>query len=145
MVYASRFALAGAVLSGLAGTSFAGPAPLPSNRNIDIQVSNDAGALHGDSPTTYFIAAPGGGLNQLHISTDSSAAGVAGQVTTRNIATSSATGTFWVTTTGGRGYNDDIILAFSLQGPIDDNFSLKIKSSGYQWTPSVNGVVNPVY
>ena len=60
--------------------------PLPSNRNIDIKVSNDAGALYGSGPDdTYYINAPGGGLNQLHITTDSTPAGVSGQVTTQNI------------------------------------------------------------
>jgi hypothetical protein len=127
-------------------TSVAIAAPLPSNRNININVSNDAGALYGEGANdTYFINAPGGGLNQLHISTDNTTAGVSGQVTTQNITTSSMAGTFWVTTTGGRGYNDDIILLFSLKGPISDDFSLNIKSSGYQWTPSSAGVVNPVY
>jgi hypothetical protein len=123
--------------------AFAGP--LASNRNIDIAVSNDAGALYGDSADTYFINAPGGGLNQLHISTDGTSAGVSGQVTARTISTSSVAGTFWITTTGGRGYNDDLILLFSLQGPISNDFQLSIKSSGYQWTPSNAGVVNPVY
>lgn len=50
-----------------------------------------------------------------------------------------------MTTTGGRGYNDDIILLFSIEGQVASNFSLSIKSSGYQWTPSSAGVVNPVY
>jgi hypothetical protein len=145
MKHALPYVAAHAVLLYLAGPAFADPIPLPSNRNIDIQVSNDAGALYGDTPTTYFLNAPGGGLNQLHITTDPSAAGVSGQVTTQNIATSATSGTFWVSTTGGRGYNDDIILAVSLQGPIADNFSLTVKSSGYQWTPSAAGVVNPIY
>jgi hypothetical protein len=121
-------------------------APLPANRDIYIQMSNDAGALYGTGPNdSYFLDAPGGGLNQLHITTDSSAGGTSGQVIARNIATSSATGTFWVSTTGGRGYNDDIILALSVQGPVANNFGLTIKSSGYQWTPSNAGVVNPIY
>jgi hypothetical protein len=145
MKYASRWTVAGSVLLWVTNTSLGIAAPLSSNRDIDIQVSNDAGALYGDGPDTYFINAPGGGLNQLHISTDSTPAGVSGQVTTQNISTSSTSGTFWVTTTGGRGYNDDIILLFSLTGSISNDFSLKIKSSGYQWTPSSAGVVNPVY
>jgi hypothetical protein len=123
--------------------AFAGP--LPANRGIDIAVSNDAGALYGDSADTYFLNAPGGGLNQLHISTDNTSAGVSGQVTAQTIGNSSVSGTFWITTTGGRGYNDDLILLFSMQGPISDDFRLTITSSGYQWTPSIAGVVNPVY
>jgi hypothetical protein len=140
-----RWVVRGSALLFMANTSFVMAAPLPSNRNIDIQVSNDAGALYGDSPDTYFIDAPGGGLNQLHITTDNSSGGVSGQVTTRNIGTSSTSGTFWISTTGGRGYNDDLILLFSLQGPISNDFILTIKSSGYQWTPSTAGVVNPTY
>ena len=133
-------------LLGLTKGAFADPIPLPSNRDINLQMSNDAGALYGSGPgDTYFLNAPGGGLNQLHITTDNSANGVSGQVTTQNVNTHSASGTFWVSTTGGRGYNDDIIVAFSLQGPISDLFSLTINSSGYQWTPSAAGVVNPVY
>lgn len=136
--------IACSVLLTLAPVALSIAAPLPSNRNIDIAVSNDAGALYGDGPNTYYIDAPGGGLNQLHITTDSSLAGVSGQVTARTINTSSTSGTFWISTTGGRGYNDDLILLFSMTGPISDNFSLTIKSSGYQWTPSTS-VVNPVY
>jgi hypothetical protein len=130
----------------LTSTSFVAAGPLPSNRNIDIKVSNDDGAIYGSgADDTYWLNAPGGGLNQLHISTDSSPGAVAGQVTTQSISTSSTSGTFWITTTGGRGYNDDLILMFSMTGPISDDFNLKIKSSGYQWTPSTAGVVNPVY
>jgi hypothetical protein len=140
-----RWVVAGSAMLFLVYASVTKAAPLPSNRNIDIQVSNDAGALYGNSPDTYFIDAPGGGLNQLHITTDNSPGGVSGQVTTRNIATSSTSGTFWISTTGGRGYNDDLILLFSVQGPISNDFSLTIKSSGYQWTPSTAGVVNPIY
>ena len=140
-----RWTVVCSTLLCLMHASFAIAAPLPSNRNIDIKMSNDAGALYGSGPdNTYFISAPGGGLNQLHISTDSTPAGAFGQVTTRNISTSSTSGTFWVTTTGGRGYDDDVILMFSLVGAISDAFSLKIRSSGYQWTPS-DAVVNPVY
>jgi len=135
-----------AALLGLTGTAFATPTPLPSNRDVYIQVSNADGARFGSgSDDEYYINAPGGGLNQLHISTDNTPAGAAGQVTAQYINSSSTSGTFWVTTTGGRGYNDDIILLFSLSGSISDDFSLTIKSNGYQWTPSAAGVVNPVY
>jgi hypothetical protein len=145
MKYAPRWTVACSALFCLTTASLSIAAPLSSNRDIDVMVSNDAGALYGDGPDTYFINAPGGGLNQLHISTDSSPAGVSGQVTSQQVNTSSMSGTFWVTTTGGRGYNDDIVLLFSVVGPISNDFSLTIKSSGYQWTPSAAGVVNPVY
>lgn len=84
-------------------------------------------------------------MNQLHITTDSSSAGLFGQVTRLNTATGSSSGGFFVSTTGGRGYNDNIVLGISLQGPISDDFSISVRSGGYQWTPSSAGVVNPVY
>ncbi len=62
-------------------------------------------------------------------------------MTTQNTASSSASGTFWVSTTGGRGSNDSIILMASVQGPISNDFSMTIKSSGYQWTPTTNQTV----
>ena len=120
--------------------------PLANNRQIDIAVSNDNGAQNGSGPNdTYYIDAPGGGLNQLHISTDGTIAGLFGQVTTKNIDTSSTSGSFYVTTTGGRGFNDSLILMFSMTGPISDDFNLKIKSSGYQWTATGSAPVNPTY
>lgn len=120
--------------------------PLVNNRQIDIAVSNNNGAQNGSGPNdTYYIDAPGGGLNQLHISTDGTIAGLFGQVTTKNIDTSSTSGNFYVTTTGGRGFNDSLILMFSMTGPISDDFSLKIKSSGYQWAATGAAPVNPTY
>jgi hypothetical protein len=146
MHHALRWSITGSALVFLANASFAVAAPLSSNRDIYVQMSNTNGALYGTGPNdSYYIDAPGGGLNQLHITTDNSSAGVSGQVTAQTISTASTSGTFWVSTTGGRGYNDDIILLVSLQGPIPNDFSLTVKSSGYQWTPSSAGVVNPVY
>ncbi|MDY0748678.1 PEP-CTERM sorting domain-containing protein [Paucibacter sp. R3-3] len=128
---------------------------LPANRNIYVGVANDAGARYGSgADDTYWINAPGGGLNQLHIANSGAAGNVSGQVTTQTISTSSTSGSFWVTTTGGRGYNDDIVLAFSMTGPVPSDFSLSIKSSGYQWDagtslPStltyVSGAVNETF
>lgn len=140
------FAEVAIALVSTTAVAFADPIPLLSNRNIDVRVSNDAGALYGSGPDdTYFINAPGGGLNQLHITTDGSAAGKSGQVTTQSTATGSSSGGFFVSTTGGRGYNDDIVLAISLQGTISDSFAISLKSGGYQWTASSAGVVNPMY
>jgi hypothetical protein len=142
-----------AVLS--AATTLAHADPLPANRDIHIEVANDAGARYGSGENdTYWLNAPGGGLNQLHIANTGDAAGVQGQVTAKTIDTASTSGSFWVTTTGGRGYNDDLVLAFSMTGPISDSFSLKLKSSGYQWDAGaslpgslthVDGAVNETF
>ena len=105
------------LFAGLSNPALADPVALTQNRDIHINVSNEAGALYGDSALndTYWINAPGGGLNQLHITTDPTASGYSGQVTNQTTNNSSASGTFWVTTTGGRGYNDDIILMASVR------------------------------
>lgn len=120
---------------------------LPSNRDVHIRMSNDAGARYGTgADDTYWLNAPGGGLNQLHVSNSGAVGAVNGQVTTVTTNSSSTSGTFWVTTTGGRGYNDDLILLFSMTGPVHDDFSLRIKSSGYQWEagPTLPATLNYV-
>ncbi|MBD9355292.1 VPLPA-CTERM sorting domain-containing protein [Methylomonas albis] len=136
----------GSLLFGAAIPAFADIAPLPDFHHININVSNDNGAQNGSGPTdSYYIKADGGGLNQLHITTDSSTAGLSGQVTTQDINASSTSGTFWVSTTGGRGYNDSIILLASVKGPISNDFSLNIKSSGYQWTAAANVIGSDIH
>jgi hypothetical protein len=126
------------VFSG-AATAF-NPQELENNRHIFIDVANDNGVKYdydGDkyegSEGTYYIKADGGGLNALHIS--NSASVQSGQVNSINAGSTSSSGTFYVTDTGGRGYNDDIVLMLSVKGTISSNFSATITSSGYSWTP----------
>ena len=60
---------------------------MPANRDIQIGVANDAGARYGSGAAdTYWLNAPGGGLNQLHISNTGAVSGLSGQVTTQTIA-----------------------------------------------------------
>jgi len=134
---------------------------LPSNRHIFINVSNYEGAKYNNDSVyyagpngTYYILAEGGGLNQLHITNSTNNA--YGQVNVINATSTSSSGVFYITTTGGRGYNDDIILLLSVKGPISDDFSITIISSGYNWTLTgaapttdtinyVNGAVNETF
>lgn len=123
--------------------------PLSNNRHIFIDVSNDEGikfnydgATYRGPSNTYYIKSDGGGLNALHITTDPN--NQFGQVTAITATTTSPSGVFYLTDTGGRGFNDDIILLLSVKGPIPDNFSLRIRSSGYgNWTLAPFGVYNP--
>ncbi len=115
--------------------------PLPDIRHIFIGVANDDGVkydldgpVYGGPNNTYYIKADGGGLNELHISDDVSQAN--GQVST----VTSQSGTFYVTNTGGRGFDDDIVILLAVNGTIPDDFSVHIKTSGYNWTTS--SVVN---
>lgn len=120
---------------------------LPSNRHIFFDVSNTNGvqynydgATYGGPDGTYYIKADGGGLNELHITTSSTVADAYGQVTRVSTASNSPSGTFYLSNTGGRGYTDDLILCVAVAGPISNDFSMTIKSSGYTWTPpTING------
>jgi PKD repeat protein len=119
-------------------------APLPAPRHIFINVANDAGvkwdwdgARYGGPSNTYYIKADGGGLNELHITNDVDAA--YGQVTTSN----DVSGILYFTNTGGRGYDNIIVLLVSVKGPIPDDFALHIRSSGYNWTPAPPGAYTP--
>jgi PKD repeat protein len=99
--------------------------PLSNYNNISIQTANNG---------TYYMQnlGSGGGLNAVHIAVNTTSGPNYGQYTT----TSKQSGILYVTDTGGRGYQDDIILMIAVNGTIPDNFALKIKSSGYIWTPN---------
>jgi hypothetical protein len=131
-----------AVLS-LPGPVAAALEPITGN-HVFFNVSNESGAKfnwdaakYGDATLNdgmYYILADGGGLNQLHIATD--AANLYGEVSARETDKTSSSGSFYISTTGGRGFNDDIILLASVKGPIASDFSLSINSSGYTWNVS---------
>ncbi len=131
---------------------------ITNNNHVYINVSNDNGVRYnvdygyylndptysqGGSNGSYYIKAEGGGLNQLHICNNNSTSAMYGQVTVTNTTSGTQSGVFYITTTGGRGSNDNIILLLSVKGPISDNFNLTIFSSGYTWVISVFGAVQP--
>ncbi len=70
------------------------------------------------------------GLNALHISNDPAVN--FGQVT----ETDSQAGTFYATDSGGKGYEDNLILMIAVNGTVPDDFSVRITSDGYTWTPN---------
>jgi len=77
-----------------------------------------------------------GGQKAIHISNNY--ATPKGQITN----TESKAGYFFVTDTGGREYQDDIILlvAVNSSNPSDiSGFTINITSSGYQWDPKYDG------
>jgi len=113
---------------------------LPASSHIFINVANDAGvkwdldgAMYGaGNNNTYYIKAEGSGLNELHITNTNTAEGARGQVTVTN----DSSGVFYISNTGGRGFDNDIILLVSVKGPIPDDFAVRIRTSGYNWTPA---------
>ncbi len=83
----------------------------------------------------YYFRLLGGGLNAMHITNDPWNAPF-GQVNHGD-----ATDTFWVSDTGGRGFNDDILLLAAVNGTPGPNFTLKINSSGYTWPLTYNAAL----
>jgi hypothetical protein len=108
-------------------------AVLPDFNHIFITVANDAGPkFNSYGNGTYYISFEGEtrGQNALHISTDP--AEPYGQVT----VTKNQTGTFYITDTGGKSYEDEVILMIAVNGTVPDNFRIRITSDGYTWVPN---------
>ncbi len=127
---------AGYITVGEAPTPTLTPIPggvLPDYNNIFVGVANDAGpkydAFGNDSYNIRFEGYDRG-LNALHVSTDPAVN--FGQVTT----TASQSGTFYATDSGGKGYEDEILLLVAVNGTVPDDFRLHVTADGYTWTPN---------
>jgi PKD repeat protein len=106
---------------------------LPASNYIFVTVANDAGAKYNtylnDTYNIRFFGA-GRGLNAHHITMDPVSAPY-GQVTTTN----SQSGVFYISDTGGSGIAENIVIMVAVNGTIPDNFRVRIRTSGYNWTP----------
>ena len=103
-------------------------------QNQYIPVTNGARFDYNED-NTYYFKLTGGGLNAMHVTNDPWNAPF-GQVNH-----GSDSGTFWISDTGGRGFNDDIILMAAVNGVPGPNFNLKVNSSGYTWPLTYNGAL----
>nr|WP_052292238.1 PKD domain-containing protein [Methanosphaerula palustris] len=119
-------------------------AAFSANKHVFFNVANDAGvkynydgALYSGPSNTYYMKFDGGGLNALHITSDP--ASPYGNV----IASNAQSGTFFLSDTGGRGFDDDGILMIAVKGDVPNDFRVHIRASGYTWTPATSGVYNP--
>jgi len=111
---------------------------LPGYTGIYVRPSNANGILwNANGNGTYYINPNGGGINAVHITTDPAVN--AGQVT----VTPNTAGTFYLTDSGGRGYQDEAVLLLAVNGTIPDDFSVHIKTSGYTWTPNAKNNTAP--
>ncbi len=112
------------------GIAPASAGELPDSMHIYVDVSNELGPRFSDNENgSYYMKFDGGGLNALHLTTDTAVP--KGQVTTSN----DQSGVFYITDTGGRGYSDDAILMFAVNGTVPDDFALTVRASGYVWEP----------
>jgi hypothetical protein len=133
------------ILLSLCSVATADLTPITSPNHIFINVANESGvkynydgAKYTGPNNSYYIKFDGGGLNALHVTNDPNVP--FGQVNTVNTTSTSNSAVFYVWDTGGRPYNDDAILLVSVKGPLSDDFSVNIKSSGYSWTtPDATG------
>lgn len=118
--------------------------PISTNKNVNLAVANDNGArfdIYGNENYNFFSSSQGTGqgLNALHI-TDiiGRPDGTVGYDTA---SAGSASGTFYLSDTGGRGWDDDGILMIAVNGSMESlaNLTIQIGSSGYQWKPVLTG------
>jgi hypothetical protein len=106
---------------------------LPDFNHFFITVANDAGPKYNSFQNgTYYVNFEGEtrGQNAIHISTTPTEP--YGQVTvTRN-----QSGTFYITDTGGKSYEDEVILMIAVNGTMPENFRIHLSSDGYTWVPN---------
>ena len=128
------------MFSGSVSAASLNTTPLPNYSNIYVNISNTEGVSFNTTGNgTYYIqslSSPNGGFNAVHIANDSSTALNYGG----SINTTQQSGTFYATDTGGRGYQDDVVLLLAVNGTIPTNFKVQITAEGYSWIPS--GVMN---
>ena len=100
---------------------------------VNLTVANDDGSRFGNADSAYtFFNRTADGNNALKITNNSS-------ITAGNVAyTNSQSGTFYITSVGGKSYEDNVLLMLAVNGTIPDNFQLHITASGYQWNLSNN-------
>ncbi|MDY9923701.1 chitobiase/beta-hexosaminidase C-terminal domain-containing protein, partial [Methanobacterium sp.] len=113
------------------------------NRDVNLSVSNDNGTRfdnNGNDSYNFFNTLQGSsqGMNELHITNDS------GNAYGSVVSSNDTSGTFYVSNTGGRGWNDAGIIMVAINGTILDNFALTITTSGYTWIP-VDKSSTPAY
>jgi hypothetical protein len=122
---ASGFYVTGLVGPKFSYSSLSNAKTMTDVNHIYVRVSNIDGPKYNDfSNGTYWMKfeKPGGGLNNMHLSTDPKV--LYGEITYTN----STNGSFFITYTGDR-VLDDLILMVAVRGAISDNFELVLKSS----------------
>jgi len=103
------------------------------NNDTNISVANTIMYnFFGDGKYYYNLTNVTGGQKAIHVSSDYQS--LSGQCT----QTSATSGTFYITSTGGRQYEDDIVLLVAVNSTDETDlsgFEINITSSGYTWDP----------
>lgn len=120
---------------GLVGLCPVSAAEIPDYHHVWLDMTNGAfwsNLSSNNANQSYYFKFDGGGLNSAHIT--ASPLQSYGQFNHGGTS-----GTFYITDTGGRGFNDDIILVVAAADP---DINLGIDASGYRWQPTA--VMNQV-
>lgn len=110
-------------------------------------VNNDTYVNITNTPPRFAYQLPDGYyFNMTNVTAGSKAIHIADSPATNNnlgqsTYTPDTTGTFYVTDTGGRGAQDDIVLLVAVNGSSNalNNFQIDITSSGFTWIPTTTG------
>ncbi len=121
-------AASGAWTAGAWASTLSSPAFINVANDAGVKYDLDGAAFSGPNNTYYIKFSGGGGLNSEFITATSTGSP---SLTTITTSSPSVSGSFYPSYGGGVGYQDDLILLVGVQGPIDNNFSLTITSSGY--------------
>jgi len=105
------------------------------NNNTYIPVANPNVRFPSWNSTHYYFNLTNvtGGMNAIHISANNYS--FQGGVYTSN----DPIDTFYVSDTGGRGCQDDILLLVAVNSTDPDSFAITINASGYRWSPTDDG------
>jgi|GEM_PF-2523294 len=116
-----------------------GATPINPYNGVSISVANDSGTRfdYGGNDVYYVnFKSATQGLNAIHIAAQSS------DMVGVDFTTSGTSGTFYITDSGGKGYDDEIILLVSINAnSLPTDFSLSLQASGYQVTVDSTYVV----
>jgi hypothetical protein len=114
----------------------------PDNHQTTIPIANQPPRFQYQSSTGYYfnMSTATGGMNAIHITNCNASTCFAGGVYTSN----ELDDTFYVSDTGGRGGQDDILLLVAVNSTDStdwDNFAITINASGYKWIPTSTGYI----
>lgn len=114
----------------------------PDNHDTIVPIANQPPRFQYQSSTGYYfnLSTATGGMNAIHITNCNASTCFAGGVYTSN----ELDDTFYVSDTGGRGGQDDILLLVAVNSTEPDDlsgFEITINASGYRWTPTSTGYI----
>lgn len=122
--------------------------PLPSFCNVNISVENikyndTSKGDAGDGTYNFYVGrcAAGGGLNAFHITNSTDMVSATNGTLDHFVNPAlPSTKSFYLSDTGGRGYEDEAILLIAVNGSSEeDPFSITLNASGYHWVPNASG------